>query len=242
MDGEARNMPLAQCLPGPTLGPSHVTADGSIIRAYSKEHQLLWQHDGGSVVAKVETSDLDADGVREIVFATSDTIAVLDDRGNPLWSVREPTPLTAFVTGDLFRQTTNEIVVVRNAAQSSTLAIYAPDGTLLGRAGEPRRIDRIRIARASKRHAPRIVATSGNVVLVFDPRKLSAGKPLWAGRVSRKTDAIASMDFVDCNGDGKSEICLTTASGAKVFVDFYGHAIRSMSSAHFERIAPSRLR
>jgi len=242
MDGEARNMPLAQCWGVPPLGPARVTADGSMIRAWSDSGRQLWQRDAGGAVARVEASDLDADGMREVVYATADTIAVLDDGGNPLWSARDAATLSAFVTGDLFRQPTNEIVVLRNAAQSSFLTIYAADGSLLGRVDPHRRIDRIKIGRATNRHAPRILATSGNLSLVFDPKKLAAGKPLWAGRVSRKTDGIAALDVVDGNGDGKREICLTTASGAKVFVDFSGHAIRSMSSARFERVAPSRLR
>jgi hypothetical protein len=236
MDGEARNMPLAQCW-GPSIGgPARAIPIGTAVRAFSEKNELLWQRDVGGVVTRAEALDLDADGRRDVVFATRDAVAALDESGNPLWSAREAMTLTTFATGDLFRQHTNEVVALWNGEHSSRLAVYAPDGTRLGVFDDNRRLDRVAIARPTNRHAPKIVATSGNVVLVFDPKKLAAGKPLWTGRVSPRSDAIASLEIVDGNGDGKGDIALTTASGAKLFVDFTGHAIRSDSSARFERL------
>lgn len=242
MDGEARNMALAQCW-GPALAcPARITVSGTNVRAFSKKNELLWQRDAGSAVSRAETLDLDADGRCEVVFATRDTIAALDDDGHPLWSIREAMNLTAFVTGDLFRQHTNEVVAIWNDEHSipSRLVIYAPDGARLGMFDTNVRLNFVTIARPSNRHAPKIVATSGNLLLVFDPKKLASGKPLWSGRISSRAGAIESVKIVDCNGDGKSDIALTMASGAKVFVDFTGHVIGSHSRARFERLAPSR--
>ena len=245
MDGEARNMPLAQCSPGaPPSGPARVTASGTTIRAFSDKNELLWQRNAGGVVTHAEAVDLDADGSREVVFATSDAVTALDATGNPLWSAREASKVTAFVTFDLFRQHTNEVVALWNDenAPASRLVVYGPDGTRHGVFDSARRLDRIAVGRPTNRHAPKIIVTSGNILLVFDPKKLASGKPLWAGRISPPAvGAIASLTIVDSDGDGKSDITLTTDSGAKVFVDFTGHAAtHSHSAAHFERLAPRR--
>lgn len=240
MDGEARNMVLAQCWG--SLPPSglHVTASGTTIRAFSDKNELIWQRDAGGVLTLAEAVDLDADGIREVVFATRDTVAALDAAGNPLWSAPDAMKVTAFTTGDLFRQHTNEVVALRNDEHSpaSRLAIYGPDGARLGVFDSNRHLDRVTIGRPTKRHAPKIIVTSGNTLLVFDPKKLAAGKPLWAGRISpRAAGAIASLQIIDRDGDGKDDIALTTASGAKVFVDFTGHTIGAHSPARFERLA-----
>ena len=245
MDGEARNMALAQCwASGPGSGPVRATASGTTVRAFSDKNELLWQRDVGSVVTHAEAIDLDADGRREVVFATRDAVTALDDTGKPLWSAREAMNLTTFVTGDLFRQHTNEVVALWNDEDSSAsrLAVYAPDGSRLGMFDAKARLDRVTIARPTNRHAPRIVATSGNMLLVFDPKRLAAGKPLWSGRVSPRAGAIESIEIVDGNGDGKNDIMLTAASGATVFVDFTGHVIRADSGTHFQRLAPRRVR
>jgi hypothetical protein len=245
MDGEARNMPLSQCWDGvPPSCPERVSAGGTTIRAFSKKNEPLWQQDVGGVVSHVEVVDLDADGRCEVVFATRDTVVALDDSGKPLWSAREAMKVTTFVTGDLFRQHTNEVVALRNDEHSpaSRLVVYGPDGTSLGAFDSNGRLDRVTIGRPSNRHAPRIVATSGNMVLVFDPKKLAAAKPLWAGRVSPRTDVVQSLEIIDCDRDGKSDIALTTASGARVCVDFRGHAIGAHSSARFKRLRTRSLR
>lgn len=232
IDGEARNMPLAQCW-GATLVPLRVAASNSTIRAFSANDKPLWQFDAGAEVRRAESTDLDADGRHEVVFATRDTIAALDDAGKQLWSAREPMPLTSFVTGDLFRHHTNEVVTLRSDSNASRLALYGPDGTSLGAFDYNRAIDRLTIGRPTTRHAPKIVATSGNTVFVFDAKRLAAGKPLWSGRVS---GTIASLDIADANGDGKNDIVLTTARGAKVSVDFNGHPLSIPSTARFERL------
>jgi len=244
MDGEARNMALAQCW-GPPAPPSfRVTTSATVVRALSDKNELLWQRDVGSVVTRAEAVDLDADGRREVVFATRDAVTALDDMGKPLWSAREAMNLATFVTGDLFRQHTNEVVALWNDehSQASRLAVYSPEGALLRAFNSDRRLDHLTIGCPTKRYAPKIVVTSGNMLLVFDLKKLAAGRPLWSGRISPRTGAIESVRIVDGDGDGKRDIAITTASGAKVFVDFTGHAIRSQSAAHFERLTPKRAR
>jgi hypothetical protein len=242
IDGEARNMPLAQCWVPPGFGPARVTAKGTTIRAFSDKNKLLWQRDAGGVVMRAEVADLDADGRREVVFATHDTVSALEDTGNLLWTVHEPMKLTAFATADLFHQHTNEVVAIWNGEHSraSCLAVYAPDGHRLSTFDHDRHLDHLKIGRPTNRHAQRIVTTSGNTVMVFNPKKLANGKPLWTGRISPRTDAIASLDIIDING--KNDIALTTAGDAKIVVDFTGHALGAHSRARFERIAPRRAR
>jgi hypothetical protein len=239
IDGEARSMPLAQCWT-PAV-PLRVTASGSTIRAFSQKNEQLWQQDAGGVVTRVDAIDLDADGRREVVFATGHTIGALDDNGTPLWTVREAMKLTTFITGDLSRQHTNEVVALRNDEHSraSRIVIYGPDGASLGAFDSRRRIDRVAIWRPTTHHAPKIVATSGNLVFVFSAKKLAAGKPLWIGRISAD---IASIHIIDADADGKSDLALITASGAKVFIDSKGHAIGAHSKARFERLSARSLR
>jgi hypothetical protein len=147
--------------------------------------------------------------------------------------------LTMFATGDLYRQHTHEVVALWSAGRFSRLAIYGPDGKRLEVHDEPGRLDRIAIARPTTRYMPRIIAASGNTVFAFHPKKL---KPLWSGCVVPRSDPIRSLQIVDGNGDGKSDIVLTTASGAKVCVDINGHALRQPQSSkvRFERISPRR--
>lgn len=238
IDGEARNMPLAQCW-GATPVPLRVTASGTMLRAFSEKNEQLWQHDAGGVVARVEALDLDADGRREAVFATRDTVGALDDAGKPLWSVREAMTLKAFVTGDLFRHHTNEVVTLWNGDHASCLAAYDSAGVRIGSFDDGRRIDRVMIGRPSTLHAPKIVATSGNNVFVFSAKKLAAGKPLWYGRLSAP---ITSLDIADATGDGKSDIVLTIASHKKVVLDFDGHPLSIPSTARFERLRGGSMR
>lgn len=238
MDGDARNMPLAQCW-GPLAAPLRIAAEGMTIRALSEKNELLWRHDAGDAVRHFKALDLDADGRNEVVFSAGDAVTVLDDNGNQLWSASDPMKLTDLVTGDLFHQHTNEVVVLRNDQHSpaSRLVVYGPDGACLGALDSSHRLDHLAIWHPTNRHAAKIVATSGNILLVFNPKKLAAGKPLWAGRIaSRAAASIRSIEIVDCDGDGKSDLALTTAGDAKVFVDLKGRAIGKYSSAHFQRV------
>jgi len=234
LDGEARNMPLAQCGGPSDFGPDRAVAAATTVRAFSTTKGLLWQRDVGAPVTRAETVDLDADGWREVVFATRDTLFAFDDVGVRLWSVHEPMTLTAFITGDLRRKHTNQVVALWNAARTGRLAVYDAEGRVLGAYDAGRRLDLVTIVRPTNRHNPKIVATSGDVVLVFDPKKLE--KPLWAGHVANRSDPIASLDVADADGDGKNDIALTTSGGAKLFLDVTGHVIGSRSGVRFERI------
>lgn len=242
IDGDARNMPLVRCGGPPPSGPDHVTFAGTTIRAFSDRDELLWQADAGSTVVHAEAVDLDADGWCEVVYATRDSVAALDDTGKPLWTAGEPMTLRAVVSGDLYRQRTRQVVAIWNGEHSSRLSVYTADGTRRNAVDDVLRFDRVTIARASNRHAPKIVVTSGNIVLAFDPKKLASGKPLWAGRVSPGSEKIASIGVGDGDGDGKSDIALTTESGKKIFIDVSGHALSSRSGARFERFSLRRTR
>ena len=241
IDGEVRNMPLAQCWRQTVAPcPARVKTAGTTIRAFSSANVPLWQRDAGGAVIHAEVEDLDDDGLCEVVFATQNTVGVFDGNGTLFWSAHEPMALTALVIGDLYRQHTKEVVAIWNGEHASRLAVYAADGTRRGVFDDVRRFDRVTIARATKHHAPKIVVTSGNAVLAFDPKKLSAGKPLWAGRVSPRSEKIASLGIADGNGDGKNDIAVTTESGKKIFIDVNGHALPSRSGARFERFSTRR--
>ena len=237
MDGEAHDMPLSRCGGGyKDIGPDHAVAAGTAVRAFSKDQKLLWQHAAGSTVTRVNVVDLDADGWREVVFGTHDAVSTLNDEGTLLWTAHEPMSLTMFVTGPVSRKPTESVVALWNGNHASRLAVYAPDGTRRD-VLDAAHLDRVAIARATKRHTPRLVVTSGNTLMVFYAKSLSSGKPLWSGRITPLRDRIASLDILDGNGDGKSDIAVTTASGAKVFVDVYGKAVRTTSGARFVRIS-----
>ncbi|HKS22640.1 MAG TPA: caspase family protein [Thermoanaerobaculia bacterium] len=235
MDGEVRNMPLAQCDGPPVGGPDRASWEGPILCAFEK-NELLWQHDVGSAIAHAEVVDLDADGWREVVCATRHGITALDDRGKPLWSARESMTLTSCLVDEfVYQQRTKHVVALWNGEHASRLAAYRPDGKLLGAFDDDHRIDRVVLARPTARHGPKLVVTAGKTLMLFDSRHLAAGEPLWRGRVVTRS-AIESLQIADGNGDGRSDIAVTTESGATVYVDFNGHAVRSTPGARFERL------
>ncbi len=239
MDGDVRNMPLAKCDGGDFGGPDRASWEGPIVCAFSEKNKLLWQRDAGRAITHAEAVDLDADGWREVVFATRDGITALDDEGKQLWSAHEPMTLTTCLIDEfVYQQRTKHVVALWNGAHASRLAAYRPDGKLLGAFDHDRHIDRVVFARPTTRHGPKLVVTSGNTLMLFDSRRLAAGKPVWCGHVVSRSP-IESLQIVDGNGDGRSDIAVTTESGAKVFVDFDGHAVRSTPSMRFERL-PTR--
>jgi hypothetical protein len=221
IDGEAQNMPIA-CCGCPAAGPKRAGRIGTTVRAFDADDQLLWVRDAGAGVSRAEAVDLDGDGWNEVVFGTSDSLRVLDDKGDPRWSAHESMTLTAFATGDLNRRRTNEVVAIWNGDGVSRLTLYDPEGKRTAAFDDSRHLDRVLVGRATNRHKPRIVATSDNTVLVFEFKKLEGVNLLWSRRVSRRSDPIASVDVADGDGDGRNEIALTTASGAKKFFDFDG--------------------
>lgn len=236
MDGEVRNMPLAKCDGGYFGGPERASWRGTIICAFGPKNELLWQRDAGRAVTLARAVDLDADGWREVVYATRDGVTALDDEGKQLWSAREPMTLAACLIDEfVYQQHAKHVVALWNGEHASRLAAYRPDGKLLGFFDHDRRIDRVILARPTAHHGPKLVVTAGKTLMLFDSRHLAAGKPVWRGRVVTRS-AIESLQIVDGNGDGKSDIAVTTESGAKVFVDFNGHSVRSTSGVRFERL------
>ena len=236
MDGDVRNMPLSTCDGVFAGGPDRASCEGPIVCAFSKENELLWQRDAGRTITHAEAVDLDADGWREVVYATRDGITALDDRGGQLWSAHEPMTLaTCLVDEFVYQQHTKHVVALWNGEHASRLAAYRPDGKLLGAFDHDRHIDRVVFARPTTRHGPKLVVTAGKTLMLFDSKRLAAGRPVWSGHVVTRSP-IESLQIVDGNGDGRSDIAVTTESGAKVFIDFNGHQIRSTSSARFERL------
>jgi hypothetical protein len=235
IDGGALNMPLAQCWTSPRVGPSQATADGTMVRAEFDDGTPPWSRDAGDVVLGTQVADLDADGAREVVFATRGKVGAFDADGSPMWSAGDGATLTAYDVGPLFRQQhTSQVVAAWEGEHSSRIAAYAPDGLQFAEFASDHPFEHLVIARASNRHAPRIVATSGNTLLVFDPKKIASGKPLWSGVITPRTQTIRSLALIDYDRDGKVDIALTTSSGARVIVDLKGHPIAG-GAAHFER-------
>jgi len=243
IDGELRTMPLAQCWRVTVSRcPARAETAATTVRALSSSNEQLWQRDVGGVVTHAEVVDLDADGFCEVVYATKTSVGVFNGYGTLLWAVHEAMELTSVVTGDLYRQHTNEVVAIWNGERISRLVVYAADGTRLGAFDDLRHFDSVTIVRATKRHAPKIVVASSRALFAFDPKKLSSGRPLWVGRVSPRSEKIASIASADGNGDGKSDIEVTTNSGKKIFIDVAGHGLSSQSGAGFERLPLRRNR
>ena len=121
IDGGALNMPLAQCRPAARFGPSQASADGPMVRPEFGDGTPPWSRDVGDEVVGTRVADLDADGAREVVFATRKKIGAFDSDGKSIWSVGNGARLTAYDVGRLFKeQYTNQVV----AAWQKELAAF----------------------------------------------------------------------------------------------------------------------
>jgi hypothetical protein len=141
--------------------------------------------------------------------------------------------LKQFVAADLSRQHRSDIVALWSDGAASCLAAYGADGARLGEFESDRRIDRILVDRPTAHYAPRIVATSGNTLLMFDRKRLEEGRPLWSGRMNATIESVA---FADGDGDGRRDIEVSTVDGGRAVVDIAGRALRQ-NGARFERLS-----
>ena len=208
VDGEARNMPLAQCCatPAPKM---NITSAGSVVTVASAGS--LWRHDVGRPI----TSTMQAG--EHVIVGTDDSLIAFGSDGKRQWTVNAG-GLRACAAGDLFRKHNDQIV----ALSDSHLSIYEGDGSLTSTYEHSEDFRHIAICRATSRHVPRLVVAGTNRVLAFDPKKIADGKPLWRGRLS---ESITAIKVADCNRDTTQDIVITTTSGATLNIDYEGKVI-----------------
>jgi ribonuclease HI len=211
VDGEARNMPLAQCCV-PAAPKMHITSAGSVVTVSSAG--ALWSRDVGHLI----TSTTQAGA--QVIVGTDDSLIAFGSDGTRTWTVNEKR-LHACAAGDLFRKHNDQIV----ALWGSRLSIYEDDGSLHSAYEHPEELHHVAICRATPHHAPRVIVAGTNRVLAFDPKKIGDGKPLWCGRLFPSSETIASVNVADCNRDTKEDIVITTASGATLNLDYAGNVI-----------------
>lgn len=215
LDGEAKNMPLADCsVPPPP--PVIVVASGHTLRTFLKSpRKLLWRND---VEAPI-THTAQADGT--IVAGTRKALIGFDRIGTRVWTITGPEPLRELTAGDLFRNGHHHFV----ALWGGHIAIYDAEGGRGDTCEAPEKLRAVEIYRAGPHYAPRIAVAGANRVLVYDPKKLRDAKPLWSGHLMPRTETIASLHVADRNHDTKLDIAITTARGATLYVDVQGNPV-----------------
>ncbi|HWW61752.1 MAG TPA: caspase family protein [Thermoanaerobaculia bacterium] len=207
VDGDAGNMPLCVCWNGsaPTFGPSRVAHNGRFVTALGDDGKVVWRRDAGEEV--VETSFGDR---REVIVRTRNALIAYDATGKQIWSADEGIPLRDFAVGDLFRKHRLQVV----ALWDTRLTIYDAEGKKLAAYDHAGSLQHLAIGRPTNYFAPRIVVAGGDEVLVFDPKKVAAGKPLWRAVTRERIEGVA---IVDHNHDARDEIALTTRGGTVYF-------------------------
>ena len=224
MEGNTRSMPLSQCRRGRC---SHVAANDSGITLYDDNTNPLWHKDFGQEVVHAEVVDLDADARCEVVVGLHDRITVLDRDGAPLWDKSgEPMKLGVFATGVLFEKHKSQIValwkdestsasqLVTIDSKGDTLSTYEHDGLL----------QLVAVGRPTNMHSPKIAVADDDSLLLFDPKKISAG-PRWQRTLHSGTDAIRDLRIIDANNDSRHDIEVSTKRGKTIF-DFDGAILR----------------
>ncbi len=243
MDGAARSMPLACCggqCPSsqPSVGPIHASRDGSVVTVIAADGTHLWQRDFGAPIVQLDVSDLDGDGSQEVVIGVHgasgqhDHIEILDRKGKLRGRVDDTMTLQVFVTGDLFRKGTRHVVAlwIDPHSPASRLSIHGVDGQILSTYEHRGHLQHVTSGRATNRHTPKIVIAGVDEkgaprVFVFDPKKVSKGKPLWCGTILPPDDTIERLEIVDSHRDAKRAISISTTSGNTLLLDFTGKVI-----------------
>lgn len=225
--GRTRNMPLAQCWRSPQL-EIRVVVDGAALRAYSLDTRFLWQKQFLDTVTKAEVADLDADGFPEVVVGFQDRIIVLDRDGEELWTHRqEGMSLRTFITADLSRKHTNQIVALWTDERSprSRLTILDSDNHEQNAYECACLLDQVAVGRPTNMHAPKIAVTSRDTtqhrtlassLFLLHPKTLL---PVWRKTLSAAI-SIKHLTIADADADNRSEILVTTTNGTtRVTID-----------------------
>jgi hypothetical protein len=219
MEGETRNMPLAQCWRRDGRCSRVAIAD-STITVYDDRTHPLWRHDFGERVMQAEVVDLDADALCEVVVGLRDRIMVFDRDGRALWRRNlEGMSLRTFATGDLFRKRTNQIVALWNDAgiTGSRLSVFDSAGEELSSYEHAGVLQHVAIGRPTHRHAPKIAVAAGDSLFLIDPKKIAAGVPVWRHALLSAGDAIVDVGIRDANNDSRQDIVVSTKSGTTLF-------------------------
>lgn len=155
---------------------------------------------------------------------TKSTIKALDAKGKLLWEKGEGTSLRAMAAGDLFRDHQQEPVALWGDGDASRLTIYSTEGQRLSDCDLPEFLDHLAVGRPTHYHAPKIVVAGKTIVMAFDPKKVSRGKPLWTGMITPHGQSVERIEIRDSDKDGKDEITITTRNGT-LLLDFKGNLI-----------------
>ena len=223
MEGTTRNMPVSECWrpPGPRI---RVAVDDGRVTAYSEEDKPLWRREFAQFVAAAAV-DLDADAFYEVVVGLRDRLLVLDRDGKPRLLRRgNGADLRLFTTADVFEKKTAYVLAVWYDGRSSSLTLIDPKGkehSTFSYAGE---LTHVAVGRPTRMHAPKIVATTRDSILLLHPRQLEKDVPLWQRR--RSGDTIRDLRILDDNRDSQSDIVITTTAGTSSFT-FDGAAVRN---------------
>lgn len=234
MEGQTRNMPLCECWRSPRL-PIRVAVDRTFVTAYDDETRLLWRQDFLEPVVHAEAADLDADGLYEVVVGLRNRIVVLDRDKKERWSRSvDAKTLRTFATGDLFEKHTNQIVALWNDDHGSRMEALASDGDVLASFEYAGLLQHVAIGRPTNMHNPRIVVAARNTLLLFMPKKLARGVPVWR-RVLRAaaTDVIAGLR-IDPGEESPRNIAVRTASGTTWFT-FDGKVLRQNAKGTWQQ-------
>ncbi|HYC90972.1 MAG TPA: caspase family protein [Thermoanaerobaculia bacterium] len=227
MEGTTRNMPLSECWrdPGPLI---RVSVDDSLIAAYSESGKTLFRHDLRQPIVAAEAADLDADARYEVVVGLRDRIEVLDRDGKLRW--KHPGhggTLETFTTGDLFEKKTAYVVAVWYDGHSSHLVVLDRNGKEHSTFEYPGKLTHVAVGRPTNMHAPKIVATTRDGVLLLHPRKLENAPPLWHRRASG--DTIRDLRILDIDHDSRRDIVVTTDGGTS-WLTFDGKIVRGKAA------------
>ena len=236
IDGDARNMPLSQCwnqCSDPSAcGIVRVAINGSSVDAFKSDGTRAWRHEAGEPIEKAEVEDLDADGSNEVVLVTRRRVTAFDGEGKQLWSAQEGATLRSTAIGDLFRKHTRQVVTVWRDDHSPTsrVAVFSAEGQRLSSFDYRGRLDRVVVGRPTAHHAPKIVvigkgAGGAASVLLFDPKKMSRGKPLWSGHLAPRHATISDIAIAGYDKSCTRGICITTTDGDLLVLDFKGKVI-----------------
>lgn len=214
MEGQTRNMPLCVCWrnPGRSI---RIAVDRTILTAYGDDTRPLWRQDFGEPIVHADAVDLDADALPEVVVGFRNRLVVLDRDGKPRWTRSgDARTLQTFITGDLFEKHTNQIVALWNGSHGSRLSVFESDGRERASVEVADPLLHVAIGRPTNMHAPKIVVATTNALLLFHPRKLTGGTPLW--RQLLRTP-ISGMRIVDATSGRHRNIAVATASGTTWF-------------------------
>jgi hypothetical protein len=217
VEGQTRNMPLAECWRGAGRC-SRVAWDESTITLYDDQTRPMGRQTFTEPIVHAEVADLDADAQCEVIIGLHNRISVLNRDRVTLWSKSgDDGTLRNFTTGDLFRKHTKQIVALWNDERSSTSTLTVVDsaGKELSHYEHAGLLQHVTVGRATNMHHPKIAVTTPDSLLLLDPKKLTKG-PLWRLTLLDPTDAIQQLRIQESD-NARREIEVRTKSGTTWF-------------------------